>query len=274
MYALLRHCFRAVLVVVGIIVVTSISIDATDTFRNSQSALGIFATRLVTPTCPVGTVPLQQETGILCVDQYEAAVGVNCGIAEPHSITDTADNYNDADCRVTTIVGSLPWRFVTVNQARALCARSGKRLPTPAEWYAAALGTPDGENNCNLVGTLGRTGDKPDCRSGVGVYDMIGNVWEYTDGTVRDGYSVSGKLPAAGYVSGISSWDGFVSTTTTTPQVQYNRDYFWSEEQGDYSIMRGGFYGSGTDGGLYSMHSGTNQEFGSAAVGFRCVRSL
>ena len=172
-------------------------------------------------------------------------------VIEPHTVDDTASNYNDADCEPVSVSNELPRRYVTANQASALCPRVDKRLSDSTEWYQASLGTPDGANNCTLARVLARTGEMSNCHSGIGAFDMISNVWELTNGVIVDTAIDSIIIPDSGYVSGVTLQTWLISMKMSTLPVEYAEDYFWSEPtHGTYTVMLGGFYRSGSDGGI------------------------
>ena len=88
---------------------------------------------------------------------------------------------NDAGCKdiyAVSIPGVQPARYLSWFQAAAAARNVGKRLPTNAEWQAAALGTPQGSCNTSS-GNVAPTGSTAGCVSHVGAFDMVGNLAEW-----------------------------------------------------------------------------------------------
>jgi hypothetical protein len=120
----------------------------------------------------------------------------------------------------------LPWANVTFTQATAACVAAGKRLCTATEWFLACSGAPADPTGCTTTSGDGcyypyadtyagatcngkdfnatqdavvPVGSAASCKSPDGVYDMSGNLKEWTndprsDGTPPDpdGYTVRG----------------------------------------------------------------------------------
>lgn len=127
--------------------------------------------------------------------------------------------------RVLPLRADEPVCHVNHFEAQAYCAWAGRRLPTEAEWEAAATGgmrrrfpwgdEPPTAARANLDGRHGdvcdvsafESGESPD-----GVRQMVGNVWEWTD-------------------SVFEPYPGF----TVDPYAEYSAPWF-----GTHVVLRGG----------------------------------
>lgn len=122
-----------------------------------------------------------------------------------------------------------PRDMVSQEQAASLCEAAGKRLCTIDEWQAACKGKDNTKysygssyipTRCNAnTKAAQRSGRKTQCRSWWGMYDMNGNLWEWTA-------TPSKEKATAFYVAG-GSWSGNNQSRCTEssysfyPQNQY-----------------------------------------------------
>jgi formylglycine-generating enzyme required for sulfatase activity len=265
--------WKASLIIVSTIIVTSMAVDAVDTWQGSDATL---LAQLVGvsrgDSCPAGMVPAVVGQSFSCIDAYEASPDPDCPVSTPASPTDTEQNVADADCLPRSAPDALPWRFVSRPEAERLCARASKRLPTAGEWYVGALDTPDIQ--CNTKGgQLAMTGGTAGCVSALGAYDAVGNVWEWVSDDVIEGQYRGRPVPPSGQIvsadaDGVATETGELSGSASP----YGTAYFWSQGTGAFGMIRGGFYGSRGDAGVYAVHAYTPVTFVGEAVGFRCVR--
>ena len=90
--------------------------------------------------------------------------------------------------------GTWPASFLSLEEAREFALASGMRLPTSSEWLRIACGSasapyPWGQNDAASVANtleLGLRQPTPvgtfeQGRSALGIYDLLGNVWEWVD---------------------------------------------------------------------------------------------
>jgi len=144
-----------------------------------------------------------------------------------------------------SIPGVTPSRFLNWFQAAAAARNSGKRLPTNAEWQAAALGTPDpgvsaaGSQDCNTSNGGGAgthavvaTGSRSHCVSDVGTFDMIGNIEEW----------VADWVPRS---TGCGSWGAFSDDSQCLAGA--------ASTGGPGALLRGGAFNGGTVAGIFSV---------------------
>lgn len=266
-----KHGTRFLLVTVGIVVLTALGIDAADTISGSRNTLLGQLVGSVEGSCPAGMMEVSVAATFSCVDIYELSPSKNCPNAIPKNGQDTLNNLNDSDCEAVAQDKSTPWRFITRDQAVAMCLKSGKRLPTNEEWHMIALGTPDNDS-CNIeTSGVQESGVHTECKSSLGVYDAVGNVWEWTSEEVVSGKLKDRALPETGYVVRADA-AGIAAETSTTSSAQYGNDYIWTNPNSVWAIMRGGFYGSGEDAGIYAVHADVPGDMFGDAIGFRCVQ--
>ena len=122
----------------------------------------------------------------------DAASAVQRGVASDDYGPGCPDTGNGCvNFYAVSIPGVTPSAFLNWFQAAAAARNAGKRLPSNAEWQAAALGTPDpgvslASEDCNIVEwwwswryAVIPTGSRDNCVSDVGAFDLVGNLFEW-----------------------------------------------------------------------------------------------
>lgn len=260
------------LVVFSAVVITSLGISAGDVFvGNSGSLLGQLVS-VEGQACPEGMTAYPAGQTFSCVDTYEVSPSEQCEHTIVAETAETQENLNMYECMPQSVEAARPWVYVNRMQAQALCARAGKRLPTSAEWYSFAVGTPDVVNKCNTASeNAALTGSFDHCLSSISVYDTVGNVWEWTSDDVIQGMFNNRMLPEDGHVTEADAI-GLATETSEVSIAAYGNDYFWGDSVGVSGVLRGGFYGSGEDAGVYATHARIAPSDATMAIGFRCVK--
>lgn len=253
------------------VTITSLAIDASDTLSGKGGTLLAQLAGSENSVCPEGMVHVPAALTFSCVDEFEASASPECEMSVPKNNFDTNANIAQSVCKTINTNALEPWRNITREQAAVMCARSGKRLPSAAEWYQFALGTPP--EKCNINGGEVVAGNfYNECVSAVAIKNAVGNIWEWMSDDVIDGTYQGRILPESGYVTQVDSGGVATLTNKDVPDNLFNDDYFWTNPSGMYGMIRGGFYGSKSDAGVYTIHAHTLPTFSGNAVGFRCVR--
>jgi formylglycine-generating enzyme required for sulfatase activity len=171
-----------------------------------------------------------------------------------------------------SIPGVPPSGCISWFQANQACLLSGKRLLTNLEWQGAAAGTPDpgtdnGTSDCNIGIRLGpstgpmNTGSRGNCRSSWGVFDMVGNEDEW----------VADWADAAQNCTDWTSQTGFAGTDQSCFGGPGDSGGF-AFRSIPAALMRGGTWMSGTDAGVFAVHTDNNPATSDGSIGFRCAR--
>jgi formylglycine-generating enzyme required for sulfatase activity len=255
--------------------------------------------------CPANMSYINKLNGY-CIDQYEASMpsANSTAMGNPTNVT----NRNaPGSMAAISQSGVVPWVGISANSARTACTNAGKHLCTSEEWLAGAningafydLPTgaatasviPSGASDstgCNtyeaadcdgmsmnsnyVIGTGGdacNTGNKTSCKSAEGVYDMVGNVWEWTNDTVNY------VKPCTPGTSGYCYWNGTGWGTSGTAKYGNDGVYFLdtSVARSGYAVVRGGDWSNGAVAGPFCAHLDSAPTASYFILGFRCCSS-
>lgn len=252
--------------------------------------------------CPEGMVYINKLNGF-CIDKYEASCWNADGSWNVTSNTSTwassawTDSALANGAYANSSEGKYPWVYIDQTEARTACANypgGQKHLCTDEEWLASANikgvvynldvtltdCTVDEATDCDWANSPGggdacMTGSKADCVSSELVYDMVGNVREWTNETVDVINPVGNDTAGTGtagwyYANNTQGWQ----TTTGTETAIYGNDgcYFPTTTTGR-AVSRGGPWTSGANAGPFyaALHYAPTDTY--YTVGFRCCSS-
>jgi formylglycine-generating enzyme required for sulfatase activity len=164
---------------------------------------------------------VQGDAGPFCIHAYELHV-------EPDPTTWSHGPAPERASTVTSAPGSSV-SHTSFDQARQICAEQGMHLCTSREWERACKGpadaaprahpTPDGSFHAGQCGIQTMipffhppempAGAYAECRTPEGVYDLLGNAWEWVDPEKSDaeGRPVTDKRGGAHYSGRVPTCD-------------------------------------------------------------------
>lgn len=263
---------KSSLIGLGAIVISTVAIQASDVFRGVEGNLVGMVPNSETGPCGAYAQQVLFGSHAICVDTYEASPSAKCPHANTGSSVQTQENMNEAECQAVSKPDAMPWRFISFTQAQQVCARTNKRLPTNQEWYLSASGMNDASCVIDNPESPLPTGSAS-CVTPSGIHDMVGNVWEWVDAEINSGLYENRQIPESGYVASVDT-AGVVVETGPSGHADYGNDYAWTNTTGLQGMIRGGFYNSGDDGGIFSQNLSVALDFKTAGVGFRCVKDI
>ena len=206
------------------------------------------------------------------IDQYEVtnsqyALCADTGICDPTTDTTAFESsYTRAIYFGSEEYANYPVIYASWDEAQQYCLWRGARLPTEAEWEKAARGGLEGKSYpwgdespiCEAGAKNGaKFDDDGGCNdtdteevgsysaNGYGLYDMVGNVWEWVSDFYDENY--------------------YANSPSNNPS---------GSESGSSPVIRGGSWQSNADHLRISDRRFNDPKSGSLTSGFRCARDF
>lgn len=160
---------------------------ATDTVPPAATATSLPAEIIDTKGAQMNLVPSTTEMASFYFDVYE----VSNEQYKKCEVCDSPPNQSEID---DADFANYPVVHITWDMAKNFCEWRDARLPTRNEWKVAAYGNADdrvfpwgdgfGCDKANFGNCVGRTAPVASYKNGVspfGIYNTVGNVWEWVD---------------------------------------------------------------------------------------------
>lgn len=234
---------------------------------------------LPSQSCPDGMAAIS-EVGGFCIFKYEASR--SDATASSEGSTDTAASQQ----------GVQVWVNINQTDAKDSCQNAGYHLCSNKEWQAATqavIGDNDtfvhGNNNylchestseCCTNDTTGddrclagSSNDSQDWCTDQGVCDLNGNVWEWTDNVWDTDHSCHFE-GTSNYVDSWNEQYECPGSLNSSSQEDFGSDYYWSSNNDNRAVRRGGSWSRGARAGPFAMNLYYPPSSSDAYIGFRC----
>ena len=142
-------------------------------------------------SCPVGMQPIPRENPSFCLDMYEVEVRDGIAHSESGRNPSTLISFAEAKafCEATPILNEAgehvaEKRLVSLSEwidaADGVHGEGGNTYTYGNQWSDSSCATPLHDGTV-VYDAVQESGLFPDCVSDFGIYDQIGNVWEWAD---------------------------------------------------------------------------------------------
>jgi len=272
-------------------------------FINNNTNNSVQIGKTVTPTCPQN-MSYVNKLGGYCIDKYEAtcAAGGGSGCSATTGIPLSQNNSNPWM--------SINWsdaKLACLRAGKYLCSDPqwlAAAVGTPDPWTSAPArtdaGTGEGPEPCHIWNTGSgdaipehpdhsimqdtsynwgsnkafiKTGTAVNCTSDVGAYDMIGNLWEWTDRVhsyldVTLGNNYIGTI--IGDTAGNYNNDYYWTSSSSYAYLCYGYNGTWGYNDVNCAALRSGGWGYGDVAGRFALYLTRGPTYSDAGIGFRC----
>jgi formylglycine-generating enzyme required for sulfatase activity len=203
-------------------------------------------------------------------------------------------------------ISGTPWVNISQINAKSECESIGAHLITedewltivrnielqPANWTLGSVGSgqiPRGNSDSSAAmdGSDSLTGVNKRTltfSNGEVIWDIAGNVFEWTDATILGKDEPQGVANPTGF--GWYQYSNLYSYGALSPERLLPLNPTWNTNQGygqiytsgvptnttTYAFLRGGEWGYGTDGGVLTLYLDLGPGDSDSDIGFRCVR--
>ncbi len=235
------------------------------------------------------------NTRTFCVMQYEAKIKGQ----------DNGNQTYSASYEPESRPGGTPWVNITQPNAKNECQSIGAHLVTedewltivrnielqPTNWSSGQIGSgyiPRGNSNGSAAmdGTDHLTGINQRnlvLSNGAIIWDIAGNVWEWTDATILGKDEPVSPNPSAW---GYYEYTSLLSYGTLSPERLLPLNSSWNSTQGygriytrsvatdtvTYVFLRGGYWSYGANAGVLALNLADGTASTTSSIGFRCAR--